>query len=88
MVGLQQVYHVIAGYSIYYHLATALVVWVGSDFYEFAYHRLGHISFPFWKQHKHHHVFFNPSPFAVIADEWIDQVFREAHWSVLEFLPT
>ena len=65
-----------AGYGISYHLATALVVWVGSDFYEFAYHRLGHVSFPFWKQHKHHHVFFNPSPFAVIADEWIDQVVR------------
>ena len=63
-----------AGYGLSYHLATALVVWVGSDFYEFAYHRLGHVSFPFWKQHKHHHVFFNPSPFAVIADEWIDQV--------------
>ena len=63
-----------AGYGIGYHLATAFVVWIGSDFYEFAYHRLGHVSFPFWKQHKHHHVFFNPSPFAVIADEWIDQV--------------
>ena len=26
--------------------------------------------------HKHHHVFFNPSPFAVIADEYVDQFFR------------
>ena len=66
--------NVVSGYSLSYHIASAAVVWIGSDFYEFAYHRLGHISFPFWKQHKHHHVFFNPSPFAVIADEWIDQV--------------
>jgi lathosterol oxidase len=29
-----------------------------------------------WDQHKHHHVFFNPSPFSVIADEYVDQFFR------------
>jgi len=34
----------------------------------------GHVDFRFWKQHKHHHVFYNPSPFSVIADEWVDQV--------------
>ena len=70
----KKVSNVVSGYSLSYHIASAAVVWIGSDFYEFAYHRLGHISFSFWKQHKHHHVFFNPSPFAVIADEWIDQV--------------
>lgn len=74
--GLSQGFCGWGGYSIYYHLATAGLVWVGSDFYEFSYHRLGHVSFPFWKQHKHHHIFFNPSPFAVIADEWIDQLMR------------
>ncbi|XP_063712343.1 uncharacterized protein LOC134840466 [Symsagittifera roscoffensis] len=63
-------------FSLGYHLFSLFVVWIGSDFYEFAYHRLGHVSFPFWKHHKHHHVFYNPSPFAVIADEWIDQFVR------------
>ncbi|CAM9441127.1 unnamed protein product, partial [Chrysoparadoxa australica] len=32
----------------------------------------------FWAQHRHHHVFFNPSPFAVIADEYVDQFCRSA----------
>jgi len=63
-------------HSLSYHAFTFVVVFLGSDFYEFSYHRLGHINFNFWKQHKHHHVFFNPSPFAVIADEWIDQLMR------------
>ena len=29
-----------------------------------------------WTVHKHHHVFYNPSPFAVIADEYFDQFVR------------
>lgn len=65
-------------YGLTYHIFSMAVVLVGSDFYEFAYHRLGHVNFTFWKQHKHHHVFYNPSPFSVIADEWIDQFFRSA----------
>ena len=93
------------GYSLSYHIMTTFVVWLGSDFFEFFYHRLGHVDFRFWKQvrwilqllnrnkksdtqspfqHKHHHVFFNPSPFAVIADEWADQLMRS---SPLFFIP-
>lgn len=37
-------------YSLSYHVFTGFVVWLGSDFYEFSYHRLGHIDFRFWKQ--------------------------------------
>jgi Delta7-sterol 5-desaturase len=37
-----------------------------------------------WDVHKHHHVFYNPSPFAVIADEWMDQFIRA---TPLLFLP-
>jgi len=29
-----------------------------------------------WENHKHHHAFFNPSPFSVIADEYVDQFVR------------
>jgi lathosterol oxidase len=29
-----------------------------------------------WLQHKYQHVFFNPTPFSVIADEYIDQFVR------------
>ena len=59
-----------------YVLATFCFTMVVSDFWEFFYHRLGHIYPLFWSQHKHHHVFFNPSPFAVIADEYLDQLMR------------
>ena len=40
---------------------------------EFFYHHLGHVYPFFWEHHKAHHVFANPSPFAVIADEVFDQ---------------
>ncbi|GMH61902.1 hypothetical protein TL16_g03357 [Triparma laevis f. inornata] len=53
-----------------------LLIVIVSDFWEWGYHRLGHVYPRFWNFHKHHHVFFNPSPFAVIADEYVDQFFR------------
>jgi len=53
-----------------------LIVWIISDFWEFLYHWCGHYFTSGWIVHKHHHVFFNPSPFAVIADEPIDQIMR------------
>jgi len=52
------------------------LIWIGVDLYEFSYHRIGHTFETFWKIHKPHHRFFNPSPFAVIADEWQDQFAR------------
>lgn len=55
-----------------------LGVWMATDLWSFSYHRLGHEYKAFWNNHRHHHVFFNPSPFAVIADEYIDQFFRSA----------
>lgn len=38
------------GYSFSYHVLSTFVVWLGSDFFEFSYHRLGHVDFRFWKQ--------------------------------------
>jgi len=55
-----------------------IALWIGVDFYEWAYHRLGHKSAYFWEIHKSHHQFYNPSPFAVIADEYVDQFVRAA----------
>eukprot|EP00298_Acanthocystis_sp_HF-20_P013359 c20310_g1_i1.p1 GENE.c20310_g1_i1~~c20310_g1_i1.p1 ORF type:complete len:311 (+),score=89.34 c20310_g1_i1:34-966(+) len=59
-----------------YLVGSFFFIWIVSDFWEFFYHRLGHVYDSCWKNHKHHHVFFNPSPFAVIADEPVDQFFR------------
>ena len=53
-----------------------LLVWIVTDFYEFAYHQLGHRLRIAWRQHKAHHVFHNPTPFSVIADEPVDQFVR------------
>jgi lathosterol oxidase len=51
-------------------------IWFFTDFFEFSYHKLGHTKAFFWMQHKSHHRFYNPSPFAVIADDAIDQLIR------------
>lgn len=59
-----------------YLVFTFLIAWIGSDFYEFYYHRWGHTNKAFWNVHKHHHAFYNPTPFSVIADEPIDQFMR------------
>ena len=64
------------GYSLSYHVFSFLLTWVVSDLFEFLYHKLGHTDLKFWRHHKHHHVFHNPSPFSVIADEPVDQIFR------------
>jgi lathosterol oxidase len=59
-------------------VAQFFVFWVISDFFEFFYHNLGHSVPWLWGVHRHHHVFFNPTPFAVIADEAADQLVRTA----------
>jgi len=65
-----------AQFGLAYLLVTFCLVWIGVDFFEFFYHRLGHTTESGWEQHKWHHLFFNPSPFAVIADEYLDQFVR------------
>jgi lathosterol oxidase len=59
-----------------YLIGSFFFCWILSDFVEFYYHRMGHTIRSFWQHHKAHHVFFNPSPFAVIADEYLDQFVR------------
>jgi lathosterol oxidase len=61
-------------------------VWLGTDLFEFAYHRVGHVWRFAWKEHRHHHVFNNPSPFAVIADNPIDQLLRSAPMALFPLL--
>jgi len=66
----------VGDYGYTYLFVSAVIVIIGSDFFEFYYHRIGHLHPLGWTQHKHHHVFHNPSPFSVIADEYIDQFVR------------
>lgn len=74
------------GYGTAYHIATFVAVMAISDFIEFFYHYLGHKYKILWSQHRHHHKFFNPSPFAVIADEFVDQFMRATPLLVLPLL--
>jgi len=67
---------VLPEYGWTYNVFCFFVVWFGSDFWEFLYHYMGHRFHFMWNWHRHHHVFFNPTPFAVIADEFVDQFWR------------
>jgi len=84
--GWSKAYGGLGGRSAGYLIFTFFVVWIGSDLYEFAYHRLGHTFGFWWKQHKGHHVFFNPSPFAVIADDHVDQLLRSVPLLVIPLI--
>lgn len=74
--GMSKAYCGWGGHSLFHHVGMFCLVLILSDFFEYLYHRLGHVTFRFWDFHKHHHRFYNPSPFAVVADEWVDQFFR------------
>jgi lathosterol oxidase len=65
-------------------LAQTAVIFVLTDFAEYFYHLLGHKYNFLWSIHRHHHMFYNPSPFAVIADEYLDQFVRT--WPMV-FIP-
>ena len=85
-VGWSKAYAGLGGYGWGYLVFTFFVAWIGSDLYEWAYHRLGHTRAFWWKQHKGHHVFHNPSPFAVVADDHVDQFMRSVPLLVIPML--
>lgn len=74
--GWSKAYCGVGELGVGYLIFTFFVMWIGTDFFEFYYHRLGHRTRLGWREHKAHHVFFNPSPFAVIADDATDQLIR------------
>jgi len=84
--GVSNTYCGMGGYSWQYLVLSFFVVWMGTDFFEFAYHQLGHRVKFFWNIHKYHHTFYNPSPFAVIADEWLDQFVRTSPVVIMPLL--
>jgi lathosterol oxidase len=63
-------------YGWQYLIISFFIIWLSTDFFEFFYHRMGHTIDSCWNIHKSHHQFFNPTPFAVIADEYLDQFVR------------
>eukprot|EP01066_Platyproteum_vivax_P006399 Platyproteum_vivax@DN21_c0_g1_i1.p2 len=71
-------------YPMWQQLVSIFVFWLITDFLEWGYHTCTHVFKPMWSMHKYHHTFYNPSPFAVIADEYVDQFARAAN---MVFLP-
>ena len=85
--GLSQAYCGLpAGHTAAEQVLAFFAIWVVCDFYEWGYHWLGHSAPFFWSQHRPHHVFYNPSPFAVIADDMLDQFVRSAPLLLLPLL--
>lgn len=72
-----------APHGLAYEVASFAAMMVACDSFEWAYHWAGHRLPALWARHRHHHVFYNPSPFAVIADDYVDQVVRAAPMLVL-----
>lgn len=68
-----------------YDLYTFILFWIVSDFWELAYHHIGHRFRCLWKQQLHS----SPTPFAVIADEFADHFCRALPSVLFPFvLPT
>ena len=67
-----------AEHGYLYDIVSFFAMWLSCDFFEWGYHYLGHKFLTMWRFHKAHHVFFNPSPFAVIADEYVDMFIRSS----------
>lgn len=63
-----------------------VIIFFFTDFAEYAYHWVGHRFNLFWNIHRFHHMFYNPSPFSVIADEYVDQFVRTMPMVILPTL--
>jgi len=84
--GWSRAYCGLGDYGWSYLVFQFFLIWLVCDFFEFFYHYLGHKYASLWEIHKHHHNFFNPSPFAVIADEYPDQFIRASPLFILPLL--
>jgi len=74
--GYSQAYCGVGDMGWGYLLLSGFMIWILTDFWSWGYHYCGHYFTSMWAVHRHHHKFHNPSPFAVIADEPLDQVIR------------
>ena len=75
-----------AGHTATEQVVAFFAIWLACDFFEWGYHFIGHSVPFFWAQHRPHHVFYNPSPFAVIADDMLDQFVRSSPLLILPLL--
>jgi lathosterol oxidase len=57
-------------------LAIFICIFFAVDFFEWAWHFMGHRFDALWEIHRPHHKYHNPTPWAVIADDAPDQIVR------------
>jgi lathosterol oxidase len=84
--GHSQAYCGMDKYGWLHEVLQFAVIFVVVDFFEWGWHYMGHHFDLFWAQHKHHHLYHNPTPWAVIADEHVDEVMRASPLFVLPML--
>jgi len=61
------------GHGVEAAIRQYLITWAMGDIFHWSYHHFGHSYEAAWKVHSSHHKYHNPTPFAVIADDLIDQ---------------
>jgi lathosterol oxidase len=62
-----------------HRLVSLVMAVVLADFYEWFWHYLGHWVDSLWMVHKHHHKYYNPTPFGTIADYPMDNFMRSLY---------
>merc|ERR550532_42627 len=62
-----------------YRLFSVFMVVLVTDLYEWGWHYLGHWIDRLWIVHKHHHKYYNPTPFGTIADYPFDNFMRSLY---------
>lgn len=69
-----------------YRLFSALFVIIVTDLYEWGWHYLGHWMDNLWVVHKHHHKYYNPTPFGTVADWPVDNFMRSLYVVVVNLV--
>jgi len=62
------------------------LIFVAVDFIEWGWHYMGHRFDVLWEIHRPHHKYFNPTPWAVIADDMPDEIARASPLFLLPML--
>jgi lathosterol oxidase len=62
-----------------YRIFSGIFVFVGTDLYEWGWHYLGHAVERLWSVHRHHHKYYNPTPFGTVADWPMDNIMRSLY---------
>lgn len=65
--------------TLSYRVFSAVLVLLIADLYEWGWHYLGHLFDSLWTLHRHHHKFYNPTPFGTVADYPLDNFMRSLY---------